>query len=83
MRAFDPTIREGPGSLHHIKLTKTADKGTLPDHPIFEGYTIWGYAGMPKVGECYSVLRYRRNDVESSGIMTTTPVTSVEPRGWT
>lgn len=68
------SLSPGPGWTH-IRLTKTGDKGTLPDHPIFEGYTVWGHCKkLPVVGERFQVLRYQRNDVECLGLMTTSPV---------
>ena len=69
------------GLRHHVKLTKTGDKATIADHPIFEGYTIWGYCHkLPEVGQPLQVLRYRRNDVEVAGVMTTSVVESVDTR---
>jgi hypothetical protein len=63
------------GAVHHIRLTKTGDKGTYPDHPIFEGYTVWGHCQeLPEVGKVFQVVRYRRNDVEMLGVMTTSIV---------
>lgn len=64
--------------LYHVKLEKTADKGTIPNHQIFEGYTVWGYAShIPQVGKLFRVMRYRRNDVDMLGLMTTSPVVAV------
>lgn len=61
----------------HVCLTKTADKGTIANHAIFEGYQVWGHCErLPVVGERFQVWRYRRNDVELMGLMTTTEVTT-------
>lgn len=63
-------------AVHHVRLTKTGDKGTIVDHPVFEGYTVLGHTvtGLPVVGERFRVLRYDRNGVEVLGVMSTSPV---------
>lgn len=75
---MDKAMFEASATLsHHVKLTKTGDKGTIPNHRIFEGYSVWGYCQhLPEIGELFRVVRYRRNDVEVTGILTTTPVIS-------
>jgi hypothetical protein len=71
----NPVTTAGP---YAITLTKVADKGTIPGHAIFEGYTIKGVTmnGLPEAGHPFVVARSERNGVRVNGIFTTSPVTA-------
>ena len=58
-----------------IRLVKHEDLGTVPDHPIFVGYTVEGVmTHRPTVGQCFTFWRINRNGVEALGIFRTSPV---------
>jgi hypothetical protein len=61
-----------------ITLTKVADKGTIPEHAIFQGYTIKGVTlnGLPEAGHPLIIARSERNGVKVNGVFQTSPVTA-------
>jgi hypothetical protein len=69
-----------PNTPTPIRLTKVADLGTIPDHPIFNGYTVEGLTSEPRpaVGLRFAFLRTNRNGVEILGVFSTSPVTHIE-----
>lgn len=65
-------------ATHYIRLTKQLDKGTIDNHPIHEGYHVYGFiADLPKVGFPLRITRTRRNGINALGVMTTSTVTEV------
>lgn len=67
-----------PAPVYVVTVTKAADKGTIPQHAIHEGYTIKGYAAdAPRVGEPWYVLRIERNGTKTLGHFTTSLVVGV------
>lgn len=64
--------------VHYIRLTKQSDKGTIDNHPIHEGYQVYGIiTDLPKVGFPLRITRTRRNGINALGVMTTSLVTEV------
>ena len=70
-------------SWGNVTLTKVEDRGTLPNHRIFTGYTVKGWLfKMPKVGEPLIVLRTECNGTIRLGRMDTTPITELTEGGF-
>ncbi len=69
-------------NMTHAHLTKLSSKANCPA-ALSDGYQVKGhYERMPTVGERFVIIRYERNGVEISGILTTSPVVKVTARGF-
>ncbi len=63
-------------------ITKTDDKGTIPNHPIFEGYQLegWVWRHRLKVGSALEALRVKKNGSNRLGQFQTSVVLALVDR---
>lgn len=60
-------------------ITKTDDKGTIPEHPIFQGYQLegWIWRDNLRVGMTLAALRVKKNGINRLGSFETSTVTEL------